>query len=57
MPAAITNKAANPPTAIPAMAPALRPLDSDGLEVVVLEGVLEDSDEMEEVEEILVDAG
>lgn len=51
--AAITNKAANPPTTIPAIAPALRPLDSEGVEVVGLEDVLEYSDE---VEEILVDA-
>lgn len=50
MPAAITSKAAKLPTAIPAMAPGLRPLDSDGLEVVGLE-------ESDEAEELLVDAG
>ena len=40
--------------AMPAMVPALRPLDPDGLGVVELEGMLE---ELDEVEELLVDAG
>lgn len=53
MPAAIAKKAAEAPTAIPAIAPDLRPLDSDCLEVAGFEGVLEEPDEEEE---LLVDA-
>lgn len=51
---AINNKAAHPPTAIPAICPALRPLDSGGLEVGELVGVLK---ELDDVEEPLMDAG
>lgn len=50
---AITNMAAHPPTAMPAMGPALRPLDSDGLEAGELVGLLEGLDD---VDELLVDA-
>ena len=50
---AITNKAAHPPTAMPAIGPALRPLDSDGLEAGELVGLLE---ELDDVDELLVDS-
>lgn len=54
MPMAINNKTAHPPTAMPAMGPALRLLDSDGLEAGELAGLLEGLDD---VDELLVDAG
>ena len=46
---AITNKAAHPPTAMPAKGPALRPLDSDGLEARELVDLLEGLDDVDEL--------
>lgn len=46
-----TNKAAHPPTAMPAIGPALRPLDSDNLEAGEFVGLLKELDA-----ELLVDA-
>ena len=50
---AITNKAAHPPTAMPAIGLALRLLDSDNLGLGELVDLLE---ELVDVEELLVDA-
>ena len=54
MPVTIAKKAIELPTAMPATAPTLRPLEADSREVWGPEGVLEVVDE---VEEVLVDAG
>ena len=54
MPMAIANSTAEPPIAMPAMLPAFRPLDPDGLGVGEVEMLLE---ELDGVEEFFVDAG